>query len=206
MFDASIAPICLYSIDECPDLMSDACVCDETNQLVFLSLWGRDTAVQQFLARLQVGSAEAGLDGFHLVTDDRTSIPVAVGDVDRLQKRTTRSFQRTLFGSLIHLWLIDSRCIKPDRPNASALAILPKEDARRTTRLWSLVQDTCPLPLLEPWRDTVLELLRSQNMLSQLAFAVGPVEGYRIRLDVPVLTEALGALIRTRVLDIHLPS
>lgn len=192
----------LYHIDECQDLMADACICDEANQLVFLSVWGRDTAVQEFLARLTLGSAEKGLDRFHLVAADHTTIPVAVPDVHRLEKRTTRTYQRTLFGSMVHIWLFDSRCVKPDRANGSALAILPKNDAGRTQRLWSLTQDTCPLPLLDHWRETVLDLLRSQGMLSSLTFALGPVEGYRIALDVPALTTALGNMIRSRTLDI----
>src|SRR3989344_3439019 len=42
----------LYRIDECPDVMADACVGDDQGNLIFLSIWARDTAVQQFLARL----------------------------------------------------------------------------------------------------------------------------------------------------------
>lgn len=204
MLESSISSATfLYRIDECQDLMADACVCDEAHQLIFLSVWGRDTAVQEFLGRLTLGSAEKGLDRFHLVAADHTSIPVAVPDVHRLEKRTTRTFQRTLFGSMVHLWLFDSRCVRPDRANGSALAILPKDDVSRAQRLWSVVRDTCPLPLLSHWKDTVLDLLRSRNMLSPLLFALGPVEGYRIALDIPSLTSALGDLIRSGMLGIN---
>jgi hypothetical protein len=202
MPNSSIAATFLYHIDEGPDLFADACVCDESHYLIFLSLWGRDTAVREFLARLTLGSADRGLDRFRLVAAEDTSIPVAVANVDRLEKRETRTFQRTLFGSMLHVWLFDSRCVRPDKANGSALAILPKDGASRTQRLWSLVQDTCPLPLLPHWRDNVLDLLQSQSMLLSLAFAVGPVEGYRIALDVPSLTTALGDLIRSGVLNI----
>ena len=192
----------LYSIEECPDLRADACVCDESRHLVFLSVWGRDTAVQEFLGRLTLGHDEKGLDSFHLATGEATSIPVAVADVHLLEKRTTRAFQRTLFGSLLNVWLLDSRCVKPDRVNGFALAILPRDESSRTQRLWSLVQDTCPLPLLSHWRDPVLALLRSQGMLTQLPSSLGPVEGYRIALDVPTLTAVLGDLIRCQILNV----
>ena len=155
------------------------------------------------MALLELGSPEkGGLDRFHLVTADHRSIPVAVSDVDRLEKRMTRSFTRTLFGSIIHTWLFDSRCVRPDKANASALAILPKDEGSLTQRLWSLVQDTCPLPLLPHWRDIVLELLQSQSMLLSLPFALGHVVGFRIALDVPTLTVALGDLIRSGTLNI----
>ncbi len=205
MPNSSNAATFLYRIDECHDLFADACVCDESHYLIFLSLWGRDTAVKEFLARLTLGTAERGLDHFHLVVAEDTSIPVAVANVDRLEKRETRAFQRTLFGSMLHVWLLDSRCVKPDKANGSALAILPRDGATRTQRLWSLVQDTCPLPLLPHWRDNVLDLLQSQSMLLSLSFAVGPVEGYRIALDIPALTTALGDLICSGVLNIAEP-
>ena len=199
----SVSALDLYRIDECHDLMVDACACDESHHLVFLSIWGRDTPTKEFLARLTLGVAENGLDRFHLVSSDRTSIPVTVGNADRLEKRTTRVFQQTLFGSMVHVWLLDPRCIRPDKANGSALAILPNADLRGTERLWSVVQDACPLPLLPHWRDATIELLRARNMLTSFSFALGPVEGYRIAIDVPVLTNALGSLIRAGALRVE---
>lgn len=192
----------LYRIDECAELMVDACLCDEQRTLVFLSLWGRDTAVQEFLARLTLGEKEDGLSRFHLVTAEHLSIPVFVGNVERLEKRTTRAFRRTLFGSMLHVWLFDRCCIKPDKANASALALLPKDAVSHTERLWTLVRETCPLPLLDHWRDTVLELLQSRSMLTPLSFALGSLGGYRLAIDVPALTTALSELIRSDRLDI----
>ncbi|MCD9007454.1 hypothetical protein LDO31_14640 [Luteimonas sp. XNQY3] len=193
---ATIASSPLFRIDECPDLMADGCVGDSEGSLVFLSVWARDTAIQEFLARLTLGHAEQGLDRFHLITEQGGSVPVLVGNVDRLEKRLARAYRRTLFGSLTHLWVFDRRCVHPDKANANALALLPHDAHHRLDRLWSLVRDTCPLPLLDHWRDTVLELLQSQQMLSRLPLALGPLEGHRLSLDVPALTTALGDLIR----------
>src|SRR3546814_12693332 len=83
----------------------------------------------------------------------------------------TRAYRRTLFGSLSNVWLFDRRCVKPDKANASALALLPRDSAHRLDRLWMLVRDTCPLPLLDHWRESVLELLQSREMLARLPFA-----------------------------------
>lgn len=190
----------LYRIDECPDLMADGCVGDEQGNLVFLSIWARDTAVQEFLARLTLGRDEQGLDQFHVITEQGASIPVFVGNVENLEKRITRAYRRTLFGSLTNVWLFDRRCVKPDKANASALALLPRDSAHRLDRLWTLVQDTCPLPLLDHWRDTMLELLQTRRMLTGLPLALGPLEGHRLALDVPALTKALGELIRNGTL------
>ena len=194
-----------YRIDECPDLMADGCVGDENGNLVFLSIWARDTAVQEFLARLTLGRDEQGLEQFHLITEQGGSVPVFVGNVDNLEKRITRAYRRTLFGSLVNLWLFDRRAVKPDKANASALALLPRDSAHRLDRLWLLVRDTCPLPLLDHWRDIVLELLQARSMLTRLPFALGPLEGHRLAIDVPALTQALGGLIRDNVLTTDAP-
>ncbi len=190
----------LYHIDECPDLMADGCIGDESGNLVFLSVWARDTAVQQFLARLTLGRDAQGLDQFHVITEQGGSIPVVVGNVENLEKRSTRVYRRTLFGSMVNLWLFDRRCVKPDKANASALALLPRDSTHRRDRLWTLVQDTCPLPLLDHWRDTALDLLQSRDMLTRLPMALGALEGHRLALDVPALTQALGDLIRNGIL------
>jgi len=190
----------LYRIDECPDLMADGCVGDEHGNLVFLSIWARDTAVQEFLARLTLGRDEKGLDQFHIVTGQGGSLPVFVGNVDNLEKRSTRAYRRTLFGSLTNVWLFDRRCVRPDKANASALALLPRDSTHRLDRLWTLVRDTCPLPLLDHWRDLVLDLLQARLMLTRLPFALGPLEGHRLAIDAPALTQALGSLIRSNVI------
>ncbi|WP_211460847.1 hypothetical protein [Collimonas silvisoli] len=187
----------LYRIDECPDLMADAYIGDEQGNLVFLSAWARDTAVQEFLARLTLGRNEQGLDQLHLISEQGGSIPVFVGHADQLEKKSTRAFRRTLFGSIVHLWLYDQRCVRPDKANASALALLPRDSSHRIDRLWRLTRDTCPLPLLDHWRDVVLELLQSRAMLNRLPVALGPLEGHRLALDVPALSQALGELIRS---------
>jgi len=190
----------LYRIDECPDVMADACVADESGHLVFLSLWARDTAVQQFLARLTLGRAEQGLDSFHIVLEQGGSLPVFIADVERLEKRSARAYRRTLFGTLTNLWLFDQRCIQPDKTNACALALLPRDSSHQSERLWALVQQTCPLPLLDHWRDAVLDLLHTHEMLRRLPLALGPLTGIQLAMDVGVLTQSLGDLIRAGVL------
>src|SRR3546814_10293362 len=62
---------------------------------------------------------------------------------------------------------------------------------------------TCPLPLLEHWQAPVLALLRDREMLKALPMALGPLQGFRLGLDVPVLTDALGDLIRPAVLTAY---
>ena len=190
---SSPRPTSLYLIDECPDLYVDACVCDEQRNLVFFSAWGRDTALQEFLARLTLGTSENGLEQFHIVVDGRSL--VVFPNTDQLEKRTTRQFRGTLFGSLLHLWLFDRRCAQPDRANHFAYALLENGQSPRQ-RLWPLITQTCPLPLLPHWREPVMDKLTQHDMLQPLAGALGAVTAWRLSLQLDVLEPALGDLIR----------
>lgn len=183
----------LFQIQECPALYVDACVCDEGRDLVFMSLWGRDTALQEFLARLTLGSAENGLTQFHILQDGR-SLPV-FPNADQLEKRTTRQFRSTLFGSLVHLWLFDKRCARPDHANHVAYALLER-DAKVAASLWPLIIETCPLPLLPHWQTPVLEVLTQLQMLKPLPGAIGAIRGWQLNLQLAPLEQALGDLIR----------
>ena len=143
----------LYRIDECSDVMADACVGDDQGNLIFLSIWARDTAVQQFLARLTLGRDEQGLDQFHVITGQGGSLPVFVGSVDRLEKRLTRSYHRTLFGSMVNLWLFDQpRSGEPRvstyllaRVNASPISIAAASPSSLPVR-----SKISPMPVVSP--------------------------------------------------------
>ncbi|KUM43365.1 hypothetical protein AR540_24245 [Pseudomonas sp. EpS/L25] len=93
---------------------------------------GRDTAVQEFLARLTLGRSNGGLEQFHLIQSGRSLqvFPYA----ERLEKRTTRQLR----GSLLHVWLFDGRCAVPDRANHLAYALV-RDGVDPLTSLWGAV-------------------------------------------------------------------
>jgi hypothetical protein len=183
----------LLQIEECPDLYVDACACDDARNLVFISAWARDTALQEFLARLTLSSAEGGLDQFHITHEGR-SLPVYI-DPDQLEKRTTRQYRGTLFGSLLHLWLFDRRCVQPDRANHFAYALL-NQSADPRSDLWPFITETCPLPLLPHWQKPVTDLLMQLQMLQRLPGALGAVNAWRLQLQLEDLQPAISELIR----------
>lgn len=190
----------LFPIDECPDLMVDACLWEGMFNLMFISVWGRDTAIQSFVARLTLAGHENGLDQFHLFNECNASIPLFIHSVDRLEKRFARVYRYTLFGSLTNLWLFDRRCCQPDKSSASAVLLLPDGTVNTTERLWSTVKETCPLPLLDHWRESVLEILETYAMLQALPRGMGRIQGYQINLNVDELKLLLGEKIRHGVL------
>jgi len=210
---AKTAP--LASILECPDLSVDACVVDkQTHELIFISVWGRDTAVQQLLARLTLDStaAESLKSGIGLKIGPSTR-PVFFHDTDKLEKRTSREYPGTLFGSLLNLWLFHPQCTVPDSSQHSAYVLLQTPKAQQEAdpassrsgdwpqvtraRLASALLNLAPFPILPEWADVALDEVQKQQMLSQQETLFGDVLGYRLNLDVDRLEQAISDLIRS---------
>ncbi|NOX75444.1 MAG: hypothetical protein GXP17_02260 [Gammaproteobacteria bacterium] len=58
----------LMPLNVIPDLHIDASLVDAYGKLLFLSLWGRDTAVQEFLVGISLANEEGGINSFFLST------------------------------------------------------------------------------------------------------------------------------------------
>ena len=153
------------------DVIADACVRDESGKLMFLSLYGRDTAIQQLLAAFTLKETNGGISEFRLstVTDDgvQTIERVEVGDPDRLTKFNGRLPKENLFGNLVHTWIYDEVLLKPDRSNKTAWLMLDEpfttsSRPRLIQGIWSLYKTLSPVPLLDGWSEVVLRATQGE--------------------------------------------
>lgn len=191
----------LYALGEYPDLYVDACCINSTDDCLFISLWGRDTAIQELLARLSLPISQNGLNALH-VMEGNASYRACFRDIERFDKRTTRAFQKTRFGSLVQVWLFDLRCTCPDRVNLDAVLLTEHDtfsDALQK-RLWQRVKDLCPLPLLDQWQFEVITWLNEQQAIQPAKTILGRLSAWEISLDQNAMAEHLGHLIREGIL------
>jgi len=166
----------MYRILQQSDVFADACAADHRGQLLFLSIYGRDTSVQQFMARLHVSGREGGIDELDLVdtrpADQQTAakLRLLVGDPKRLGKLTGRMPRTGLLGNLVHLWIFDPVLMELDYSSGSAWLFRPGPVAAAAVDLeaaWRLVQDVARIPLLPHWGVPVMAYLRSRQCLQQ---------------------------------------
>lgn len=186
----------LLRLNEVPYIMADAWLCDERRSLLFLSVWGRDTAIQELLARLTLKGDE-GLAQLTFISPQQHEhllFPASDGNLD---KRTSRH-SRTRFGELIHLWLFDKRCLEPDRASGQAFLLLERDSPDWCERVWLLLRETTSLPLLDHWRDLIIHELQVSGMLMPVV-AFGPLAGWQLTLDTPQLTDFISHGITTGV-------
>lgn len=155
----------LYQIDEIADLYVDAFLLDQS-KLIFLSVWGRDTALQEFFARLTLPKSEQGLREIHLENlDTDQTVYVDIPDIENLTKVNGRS-QSKIFGTLSHVFIYDKLADKPDSLNNKALLIY--RDNEEQPDIWEIIKEACHLPLLDHWKNYVIKTFEEQGWLSYL--------------------------------------
>ncbi|REE18195.1 hypothetical protein B0G71_1192 [Paraburkholderia sp. BL27I4N3] len=201
----------LYPIKELQDIFIDACVRAPDGELAFVSVFGRDGAVQQLYASLHLGVQEGGIRQITLITPDssQTIAAVPIGDPRRLDKYSGRLSKDNLFGNLVHTWIYDESLLTPSKATGSAWLLVDREtqahdEASLEARVWSLIEQLSPIPLLPHWRSLVLAELgdRLVSRLGETPYApVGRLDAFRIALPDP-FTEAISSFVRSGALAI----
>lgn len=195
----------LYAVRECSDVFVDAAVRDETGELLFMSLYGRDTAVLQLFASFTLPTSQGGRTALTLMCEDggRTvTQKVSVTRASRIEKMTG-NLPKNLFGRLLHIWLYDSEAIRPDQSNRSALLLRFDETMEQfADRVWLVIKQLSPVAMLDHWRYPLLHAI-GRDLIRPLADSsaapIGVVDGCRVMLGenferVISFSVALGAL------------
>ncbi len=178
----------MMTLSAITDVYSDAYLADDSGSLLFLSVWGRDTALQELLARLQLPRSENGIREFTLASGEFKKL-VRVPNVDELDKATL-GVGFTIFGPLTQLWIYDKLALDPDPVNHRALML---HGVEKPMDPWPLVKTVCPLPLLDEWRECFLSRCRQRQWIRPLENGVG-IAGTLIELDEdlePMITEMI---------------
>ncbi len=201
----------MYLLEEQGDVFVDACASDHRAHLLLISVYGRDTSIQQLLARLHQRATQGGVEQLTVRSAEGTEHPfrVLVGDPNRLDKVTGRLPRTGLLGNLVHAWIFDPAALRLDLATGagwlldhvphSATATSSMDDARRAVReadqAWRLVKELSPVPLLEHWGLTVLAYVESSGGLIRPP-CIGDVRATRLELP-----DGFDAWVSDRVRD-----
>lgn len=169
---------------------------------IFGSFWGSETTMQEFFARLTLPNHEQGLRSFTLQSPSGESLRIYAGRVADLTKVTGKTPATTVLGSVCNVWIFDPALQTPDRTNGEAYIIGRPSESRGQMwlRAWASVQSLSHVPLLEHWRNDVMEMLATHEWLKPLT-GVG-VQGYRIAIPAEAFEQAISQGIKTGLFDV----
>ena len=207
--DFSKAPRALWRCKMFRDITVDAMVLDDSGYIMLLSCFGRDTAMNQFLAAFHLPVRQGGIDT--VLLDPQTEAAGTfssrgfLGDPQRFEKFTSKLPRRSLFGELTHTMIYDPKLTEADKANGIAW-VLTQGGVERTeehqAKIWAALKTLAPVPLLDHWQRPLLQaikpLIKYMNNHERYQPS-GNVLATRIELnDSFVLT--LSELVKTRVL------
>lgn len=190
----------ICGITEFSDLVTDACITDERFNLVFGSFWGRDTVVQEILARITLNASDNLSLSSITVQGEGIHSPVYFNK-DFLDKRMTKA-SGTLFGSMTNVWLYDQRVLQADYANYSSYILIRDgfADDEDHARIWNQIVDLAPFPILDHWKDRVLDVVVRHQMIQSMNTIFGNAVAKHIALKVDVLQNAISSMIRSGLL------
>ncbi len=223
----------LYEVERCQGIFVDACIRDEAGRLLMLSAYGRDTAIKELLARMQLGAQHQ--DGLQELTlkpqsNDVRSQKVFIGNAKDLDKLTGR-LPKCVYGNLNHLWLYNPVILAPVKGADVAWVIeqVPKLQTGQTTkahqldhelvdkiktRLWAAIGHLASIPLLPHWRDPVIAAIEHSMLLRMgqrghddinqlLSEPIGDFVVLKVALDQSKFAQIVTDLVRTGRLDLE---
>ena len=189
----------LMNIPDVNDVFTDGFLIDDTGSIAFLSLIGRDTAIQEFRARWSLPVTQGGLTDFQVETLDGT-VRLSLGSPESLEFLSGR-LQTDLFGDLIQVFVYKNIAQKPDFANRKAVQLFKRiENVQEVeTKLWTLVKNLSPLPLLDEWKEIVFNLFKRKLWIQELP-GVGEISAHVISIPEDELETLLKANIQSGAL------
>jgi hypothetical protein len=186
----------MLQVFEVQDLFCDAFVTDQNQHLIFISLIGRDTAIQQLLASFSLPLQAGGLD--RISFRDSAEV-ILIGDHSRLEKHSGR-LPKSIFGILNQTWIFDPVCQRPDRANKVAWLLEPKKPDSSLVQpsIWPTVKMLSALPLLDAWEsDLIYQIAHVERSINYFGISAMKVS---LRSDYEaIVTE----LVKTGVLSLE---
>lgn len=147
-------------------LYIDAFVVDDHDEVIFLSLWGRDGDMQHFFAALTLPISQGGFRERAVKLPDGTTQLLSFNRIKDLKKLTTRLPKFTQVGEWVQTWLTLPALMKT--PYGSQEAWLLSQHTLNWDALWPVVKNLCHLPLLDTWKSHLALMLGQEPFITSL--------------------------------------
>lgn len=190
----------LMKIEEIGDLFVSAFITDQESNLLCLSLFGRDTAVLEFIARLTLYESDRGLKSIHIWEGNKKHY-VRMPETQQQEHKKGRLPKNNIFGDLVQIILFDKTIVEPDKVNKRATMVYRPHHSEEVVKsnVWALVKQTCHVPMLDSWKPVILSEFYKQGWVRDIK-GIG-LNGVSFDLSSPEIESTVTSLIKQRVLS-----
>jgi hypothetical protein len=193
----------MYLLTDFSGIFADACVARSDKSLAFMSVFGRDTAMQQLRAGISLAGHTAS--AYTSLTFSQNGSPnhhsafkVLLDNNKYLNDSQRTKVRLAPFGTLAQCFIVDERCLTVDKANTRA-TLLTQGRGVTSASTWATICELSPVPLLDHWQEAVLQ--RIPGICTPLV-SIGKVSGVDISLPDDFEIQ-IGALVKQRVLTLQ---
>ncbi|MDZ7922874.1 MAG: hypothetical protein U5M23_02195 [Marinagarivorans sp.] len=183
------------------DLFVDAFLVDGERWL-FTSLWGSETTIQQFFARIELRDDENGLRHF-TIRNPATGAEVRVSTADNkeMSKQTAKTPSHSIVGEICHCFIFNKALVQADRLAGNTFVFaMPGEADVDEARVWQAVKELSHIPLMDHWQSILIPLFFERNWMTPLRGL--NTQAFKIFMDNEEFNALVSDLVKRRILTL----
>ncbi len=170
--------------------------------ILFMSVWGRTSSVQQFIARMELPYHEGGIETLNFNAHDifDGSCAFSIPNTKNLTKISGR-VPGTIYGAdLSQMFVYDKLATRLDHSNHKAV-VLENNNVISDAQLWTLVKELSSIPLLDHWQKKVLSICYEDGYVDHISgYGINAVS---VNLEVDDFEKSISAMIKNQTLTIN---
>lgn len=188
----------MIHIKQHPSVFCDGFVANDTG-LLFASFWGRNTSLQQFLARMALPIHEDGINELTFELSKDTSQTFFLQSVKNMQKLSGRVPGTLYDKDLSHVFIYDKSTVKIDCAAYKATILYFDTAQIDNQTIWKLLKELSPIPLLDTWMTHIINLCHQDGYLNKVD-GFGGVSALIVNLDETEFERSISKRIKDQTL------
>lgn len=157
----------MIHIKQQSNIFCDAFVANDTG-ILFASIWGRNTSLQQFLARMELPDNQGGISELTFETSEEISQTFVLQNVKNMQKLSGR-IPETIYGNdLSHIFIYDKSTASIDYGAYKATVLYLNDTQIDDKAVWRILKELSPIPLLDIWMAQIINLCHREDYIDKV--------------------------------------
>lgn len=154
----------MIHIKQQASVFCDGFVANDTG-ILFASFWGRNTSLQQFLARMELPIHEDGINELTFEVSKETSQTFFLQNVKNMQKLSGRVTSTIYDKDLSQVFIYDKSTLKIDCATYRATILYFDNTQIDHQTIWKLLKELSPVPLLGTWMTHIINKCNQDGYL-----------------------------------------
>ncbi|MCT6866451.1 MAG: hypothetical protein M3Z63_00080 [Gilliamella apicola] len=189
----------IFTLDDFPDLKVDCCITNDKSELIFISIWGRDIALYELLAKITLDTA----GGNHLISRIKYNKDYYIQLRSNITYTKKIEKVKTSFGFLTQVFIFDERILKANPETKSRIILSKITDERPTAHYFSAIQEISTIPMLKSWSNEIISIVNQCEMMIEHNPIVGRYKATTITISEDKLAKEMSVRMRSGILTLE---